>query len=46
MGKVVISSRVICSANAKKYSKLILRRLTFEYFEKVAEFFIPSSVTE
>ena len=37
---------VICSGNARKYSEEILRRLTFVYFEKVAEFSIPSSFTE
>ena len=33
----VISSCVICSANAGKYLYIILQRLTFTYFEKVAE---------
>ena len=46
VGNVIISSRVICFANARKYSEEILRRLTFKYFEKVAEFSLPSSFTE
>ena len=45
-GNFVISSCVICFADARKYSEETLRRLTFKYFEKVAEFSIPSSSTE
>ena len=44
-GNLVISSCIISFANARKYSKEILRRLTFKYFQKVAEFAIPSSLT-
>ena len=43
---LIISSCIVCFANARKYSKELLRRLTFKYFEKVAEFSIPSSSTE
>ena len=42
----IISSCIISSANVRKYSEEILQRLTFKYFEKVAEFSIPSSFTE
>ena len=45
-GNLIISSCVICFANARKYSEEELRRLTFKYFEKVAGFSIPSSFTE
>ena len=37
---LIISSCIISFANARKYSEEILRRLTFKYFEKVAEFSI------
>ena len=43
---VMISSCIICFAKATKYSKEIPWRLTFKYFEKVAEFSIPLSFTE
>ena len=36
-GNLIISSCVICFANARKNSEEILRRSTFKYFEKVAE---------
>ena len=39
-GNLIIRSRIICFANAMKYSEEILRRLTFKYFEKVAVFYI------
>ena len=39
-GNFIISSCIICFADARKYSEEILRRLTFKYFEKVAEFSI------
>ena len=45
-GNLVLSSCIICFANAKKYSEERLGRLTFKYFENVAEFSIPSSFTE
>ena len=45
-GNLINSSCIICFANARKYFEEILRRLTFKYFEKVAEFSIPSSFTE
>ena len=45
-GNLILSSCIICFANAKKYSEEILRRLTFKYFENVAEFSIRSSFTE
>ena len=35
-GNLIISSCIICFANARKYSEEILRRLTFKYFNKVA----------
>ena len=34
-GNLIISSCIICFANARSYSEEILRRLTFKYFEKV-----------
>ena len=37
-----ISSCIICFANARKCSEEIFQILTFKYFEKVAEFSIPS----
>ena len=46
VGNVIISFCIICFANARKYFEKILRRLTFKYFEKVAEFSVPSSLTE
>ena len=45
-GNLIISSSVICLANARKYSEETLRRLTFKYFEKVSELSITSSFTE
>ena len=44
-GNAIISSCIIRFANARKYSEEILRRLIFKYFEKVAEFSIPLSLT-
>ena len=41
-GNVIINSSIIGFANARKYSEETLRRLTFKYLEKVAEFSIPS----
>ena len=35
---LIISSCMICFANARKYFEEILWRLTFKYFEKVAIF--------
>ena len=46
VGNVIISSSMICFANDRSYLEKILRRLTFKYIEKVAEFSIPSSFTE
>ena len=43
---LMISSCIICFAKATKYSKEIPWRLTFKYFEKVAEFSILLSFTE
>ena len=41
VGKVIISSYIICSANARKYFEKILQKLTFKkYFEKVAAEFL------
>ena len=41
VGKVIISSCIICSANARKYFEKILQKLTFmKYFEKVAAEFL------
>ena len=45
-GDLIISSCITCFANGRKYSEEILRRLTFKYFEGVAEFSLPSSFTE
>ena len=45
-GNLIISSCIICFANAGKYSEDILWILTSEHFEKVAEFSIPSSFTK
>ena len=43
-GNLIISSFSICFSNARGYSEKTLRRLTFKYFEKVAEFSISSSL--
>ena len=43
---LIISSCIICFANARKCSKEIPLRLTFKYFEKVAQFSIPSYFKE
>ena len=42
----MISFSIICFANARWHSEEVLRKLTFNYFEKVAEFSIPLSFTE
>ena len=41
-----VISCVICFANARKYSVRDTLRMTFKYFNKVAEFPKPSSFTE
>ena len=45
-GNLIISSCVTNFDNVRKYSEEILRRLTFKYLGKVAEFSIPSSFRE
>ena len=45
-GNLIISSCILCFANAWKYFEEIVWRLTFKYFEKVAEFSIPLCYTE
>ena len=45
-GTIIISSCIICFANARKYFEEIIQRLTFKYFEKVAQFSILSSFAE
>ena len=45
-GNLIISSCIICFAEARKYSEEIVRRLPFKYFAKLAEFSIPSSFME
>ena len=42
-GNHIINSCIICFANARKCFEEIL---TFKYFEKVAEFSVPSSAME
>ena len=45
-GNLIVSSCIICFANARKHFEEILRRLTFKYFEKVEEFSRTLSFTE
>ena len=45
-GNVIISSCIICFANARKYFENIFGRMTIKYFEKVVEFSLPSSFTK
>ena len=45
-GNLTISSYITCFANARKYSEEIFRKLPLKYFEKVADFSIPSFFSE
>ena len=40
---VIITSYIKCFSNVRKYFEKIFQRLTFKYFEKVAQFSKPSS---
>ena len=40
---VIITSYIKCFANVRKYFERIFQRLTFKYFEKVAQFSKSSS---
>ena len=46
VGDVVISSCIICFANARKYFEKKIWRLLFKHLEKIAEFSIPLFFTK
>ena len=42
----ILSLVLVLYVSARKHSEWILQRLTLKYFEKLAEFSVPSSFTE